>query len=291
MLINIAKLFKEIILILVVILLISCTPGLFQTQSLTYFFRSLGSGIYYLFQPQKIIIPLSNGEEVTFFSAVADELFNSTVIIIGSLVLSIVIAILFTYLFHMLTATLKKVVSGVLFVIEAMPDVLIVLLSIQFFIWIFKTTGISLGIYEFGGETIYLLPILALSSIPSLFLFKYMTAGIDEEKTKDYYLFSKSRGFRESYIFFIHLFRNTLLTLIQYSKNIFLYMISSLLILEIILRLSGIMSFVKVYGIGDFRILMWVLVLLYFPLYLFIKLGEYIVTKWTFGEVGDEGVE
>jgi peptide/nickel transport system permease protein len=108
MLIHITKLFKEIILILVVILLISCTPGLFQTQSLTYFFRSLGSGIYYLFQPQKIIIPLSNGEEVTFFSAVADELFNSTVIIIGSLVLSIVIAILFTYLFHMLTATLKK---------------------------------------------------------------------------------------------------------------------------------------------------------------------------------------
>ncbi|MBR7794442.1 hypothetical protein GT022_00110 [Agaribacter marinus] len=287
---NIAKSFREITLILFVILLISCTPGLFQTQSFTYFLQTLGAGIFYLFQPQKIIVPLSNGEEVTFFAAVSNAYLNSIIIILGSLILSIIVSILFTYVFHMLAAPIKKALSGVFFIIEAMPDVLIVLLSIQFFIWIFKTTGISLGIYEFGGKTIYLLPILALSSIPTIYLFKYMVAGIAEEKTKHYYLFSQSRGFGESYIFFVHLFRNTLLTLLQYYKNIFLYMISSLLILEIILRLSGIMSFVKVYGIGDFRILMWVLIMLYFPLYLFNRIGEYVVNKWTFSKEVDESV-
>ncbi|MGP4108632.1 ABC transporter permease subunit [Virgibacillus sp. L01] len=266
-------------------------PVLFQTQSFTYFFQSIGSGIYYLFQPQKIIIPLSNGDEVPFFAAVSNAYLNSIIIIFGSLAIAIIVSILFTYLFHTLTKPFKKVIHGIFFIVESMPDVLIVLLNIQFFIWIFKTSGISLGIYEFGGETIYFLPILALSSIPTIYLFKYMTASIDEEKTKDYYLLSRSRGFGESYIFFIHLFRNTLLTLIQYYKNIFLYMISSLLILEILLRLDGIMSFVKLYGIGDFRILMWVLIMLYFPLYMFIRTGEYIVNKLTFDEAGDQVVE
>ncbi|WP_010651540.1 ABC transporter permease subunit [Oceanobacillus massiliensis] len=279
---------KEISVIICVILLISCIPVLIQTQSFAYFFRSIGIGIYYLFQPHKVLIPLSNGDEVPFFAVVYNGYLNSIVIIFGALAVAIIVSILLTYLFHILSPPFKKAFSGVFFIVESMPDVLIVILNIQFFIWIFKTTGISLGIYEFGGETIYLLPILALSSIPAMYLFKYMTASIDEEKNKKYYLFSQSRGFGESYIFFIHLFRNTLLTLIQYYKTIFLYMISSLLIFEILLRLNGIMSFVRVYGIGDFRIMMWILIMLYIPLYIFIRTGEFIVSKWTREEAGDQ---
>lgn len=285
---NLLKSFKEVVLILGVIVFISCLPGLLQTQSFTYFFQSLGNGIYYLFQPHKIFIPMSNGEEVTFFSAVASSYLNSIIIIVASFVISIVVAMITTYIFSLGSQLFKKIISGFLFVLESMPDVLIILLSIQFFIWLFKATGVSVGIYEFGGETVYLLPILVLSAIPTIFLFKYMTVSIAEEKGKDYYLLSKARGFGESYIFFIHLFRNTLITLVQYYKSIFLYMISSLLILEIILRLNGIMTFVKIYGIGDFRVLMWVLIMLYIPLYIFMRASEYIVNKWTADEVGDQ---
>lgn len=282
---NLVKSGKEIILIIFIILLISCIPVLFQTQDFIYFLQSFGSGVYYLFQSQKIIIPVGDGEELTFFAAVSTPYFNSIIIILGALALSMIVSVLFAYIFHIIADPFKKTIRGALFILESMPDVLIVLLSIQFFIWIHKRTGLVIDIYEYGDKTIYFMPILALSSIPTLFLFKYMITSIDDEKNRDYYLFSQAKGLAEGYIFFNHLFRNILLTLIEYYKNIFLYMISSLLILEIILMLNGIMSFVKVYGIGDFRILMWVLIMIYFPLYLLVRIGEFIVNKWTAGEV------
>ncbi|WP_226793212.1 ABC transporter permease subunit [Bacillus sp. B1-b2] len=272
----------EFVLILCVIVLIGCFPLLLQTGSMVPFLEGISSGFYYLVHPQEVTIPLSNGSNLTFFEAVKEKYINSAVILLCSFIIAVVFAVLFTYIASLISNKSKRMLDFSFFIIQSMPDVLIILLAQQFIIWIFKITEFSaISIYELGGEKIYFLPIICLSIIPALHLFKYFHTSISEEKSKDYYLFLKSKGLSEGYVFFIHLLRNTVVTLVSYSKNIILFMISSLLILEILFNMDGIMKFVKVYGIGDYRILILVLVMIYIPSYILIKLGEYIISKWT----------
>ncbi|KAB7672136.1 ABC transporter permease subunit [Bacillus sp. B1-b2] len=276
------KMIIEFVLILCVIVLIGCFPLLLQTGSMVPFLEGISSGFYYLVHPQEVTIPLSNGSNLTFFEAVKEKYINSAVILLCSFIIAVVFAVLFTYIASLISNKSKRMLDFSFFIIQSMPDVLIILLAQQFIIWIFKITEFSaISIYELGGEKIYFLPIICLSIIPALHLFKYFHTSISEEKSKDYYLFLKSKGLSEGYVFFIHLLRNTVVTLVSYSKNIILFMISSLLILEILFNMDGIMKFVKVYGIGDYRILILVLVMIYIPSYILIKLGEYIISKWT----------
>lgn len=276
------KMIIEFVLILCVIVLIGCFPLLLQTGSMVPFLEGISSGFYYLVHPQEVTIPLSNGSNLTFFEAVKEKYINSAVILLCSFIIAVVFAVLFTYIASLISNKSKRMLDFSFFIIQSMPDVLIILLAQQFIIWIFKITGFSaISIYELGGEKIYFLPIICLSIIPALHLFKYFHTSISEEKSKGYYLFLKSKGLSEGYVFFIHLLRNTVVTLVSYSKNIILFMISSLLILEILFNMDGIMKFVKVYGIGDYRILILVLVMIYIPSYILIKLGEYIISKWT----------
>jgi peptide/nickel transport system permease protein len=276
------KMLIEFAMILCVIVLIGCFPLLLQTGSIVSFLESIASGFFYLVHPQEVIIPLSNGSNLTFFEAVKEKYINSAVILLGSFILAVVFAILFAYIVSLFSNKGKRIFDITFFILQSMPDILIVLLAQQFIIWIFKMTGFSvISIYEFGGQKIYFLPIICLSIIPALHLFKYFHTSISEEKSKDYYLFLKSKGLSERYVFFIHLLRNTVVTLVSYSKNIILFMISSLLILEIVFNMDGIMKFVKVYGIGDYRILILVLIMIYVPSYILIKLGEFIITIWT----------
>ncbi len=217
---------------------------------------------------------------------------NSISILFFSFLLSIFLALFLTFFYIKSSEKSKKGVRGVLFFIESMPDALTVVLIQICVIWIFKNTGILLSnVVSFGGDSLLVLPILCLTIIPTLQLFNYFTSYVLEEQDKLYVQFLYSKGLRQNYIIIVHLFRNALIHLVNHSKGIFLFMLSNLLILELILNVDGMMRFIQIYGLTDHRVLIWSLLSLYIPFFVIMRFGDVLVFQITGKSVKGESLQ
>ncbi|BCB02415.1 peptide ABC transporter permease [Bacillus sp. KH172YL63] len=234
--------------------------------------RAFISSFQYLFNPGALQIPQYYGEELAFFNIIGEKYFNTMIILITSFLIAIILSLVVSFLYIKSNEKIKRTFSSFFFVLESVPDVLMVIILQFSFVMVYKFSGWSLGITAITNDgSLYLLPIICLSVIPTIQLFKYFSSYVEEEQKKTYSEFLKAKGLSENYIIVFHLFKNSLIQFISQSKNIILFMLSNLLILELVLNIDGLMGFIKTYGIGDHRILMWCLILIYLPFLLFYK--------------------
>lgn len=276
---RLTKLFIELLITVLIIIIVSCLPSFVQSINFTVFFNNIISSFIYLFNPNAIIIPQEYGSDVTLFHALEGYYSYSMIVLISSFIVALVLSLIFSFIFIKFSTKKRTLISSVLFLLETVPDVLIVVLIQFLFIWFFKVSDISLGVVALNDRHIYLLPIICLSFVPILQLFKYFSSFVEVEQSKDYSYFLKSKGLNENYVIIIHLFRNALIHFINHSKSIVLFMISNLLILELVLNMDGLMVFIKTYGIGDHRILMWCLILIYLPFSIFYGVVNIIINR------------
>ena len=131
-----------------------------------------------------------------------------------------------------------------MFILEAVPDMMMMICLQIFFIWVLKKFGESpITIISFNENRAYLLPILSLAVLPTLQMFRMMVLYIKEEHGKDYVEVAYGKGLSSSYILCIHLFKNISIHFFHHLKTIFVFLLSNLFILEFVLIWKALFNF------------------------------------------------
>ncbi|WP_408007602.1 ABC transporter permease subunit [Pseudalkalibacillus sp. A8] len=183
-----------------------------------------------------------NGKTYDFFPGIFDKYAYSMTIFFGALLLGLFLAIMFTFCTALLPRFVKKMVYGMLTLLESIPDLFIVISLQLLIVYIYQKTGwLISNVTVVYDDKIYLLPILVLSVLPTIQLFKITFLLLEEERNKPYVNVAKSMGMGDYYILIRHVFRNVLFNLFLYFKTIFVFMLSNLFIMEYVFNIHGLM--------------------------------------------------
>jgi ABC-type dipeptide/oligopeptide/nickel transport system permease component len=163
-------------------------------------------------------------------------------IFFASLFIGLIIAMILTFVTTLLPKFLQRMIFGFLTLFESLPDLFIAVALQVSVIYIFKRTGwLVADVTMFFNKPIYLLPIITLSILPTIQLFKMTLLLMKEEQDKPYVTVAKAMGLGRLYITLKHVFRNIITSLFQYYKSIFVFMLSNLFIVEYVFNLNGFM--------------------------------------------------
>lgn len=192
---------------------------------------------------QQVYVYSLRGLTVTkdMFPEIYDQFFYSMKIFFAALLLGLFVALVLTFITTMLPRFLQRIVYGFLTLLESLPDLFIVAALQVFIVYLYKKTGIVIYFYNDYNNPIYLLPIIVLSIVPTIQLFKITLLLMREEQHRSYVTVARAMGLSRFYITLRHVFRNILRSLFQYSKTIFVFMLSNLFIVEYVYNLNGIM--------------------------------------------------
>lgn len=276
----------EFFICIAVIVVISYVPFRLIGNEIISFFTylqqlfSLGSGVYFDYISQS---------EVSLWDRMLDPYWYSMSILFLSTCVTIFLATCLSFSYILSSVRVKKIIEHCLIFIESIPDLLLIFSLQLFFVWLYKQTGLKLvKIYSFGDTQAYFLPIVVMSIVPALHLFRIMVLFLLEEQNKPYVEFAYAKGLKRGYIMFVHLFRNVLYHLLNHLQSIFLFMISSLLLVEAAFNVNGYMSFLlKPFVLTPVTTACWIL-LLFIPSYLVFTIAHYQVHRTTGGLVDDK---
>ncbi|MCF6138627.1 ABC transporter permease subunit [Pseudalkalibacillus berkeleyi] len=183
-----------------------------------------------------------NGKSYNIFPDIFDKYFYSMTIFFGAILVGLFLAVLFTFITSLLPYYFKRFVYGLLTLFESLPDLFIVISLQLLIVYIFQKTGwLISNVTVVYDDKIYLIPILALSALPTIQLFKMTFLLLNEERNKPYVAVARSMGLGEYFILIRHVFRNVLFNLFLYFKTIFVFMLSNLFILEYVFNIHGLM--------------------------------------------------
>jgi peptide/nickel transport system permease protein len=154
-------------------------------------------------------------------------------------------AFLLSYLIVLFFEKKKDYILSVIEIIRSVPDVLWMFLLQVIVIWIYKTFGVKfIQTVSLGSENrAFLLPLISLSLPIFLFLTQVMVLKIFEELDKQYIIFAKAKGLSYLHILNIHVIRNIQQDLLGHFKSIIWMMLSTLVMVEYIFNLDGLMLF------------------------------------------------
>lgn len=156
-----------------------------------------------------------------------------------------VMAFLLSYVLVLFFDKKKDYILSFIEIIRSIPDVLWMFLLQAGVVWIFKTFGVkfiqttSLG----SDHQAVLLPLISLSLPIFLFLTQIIVLKIFEELDKPYILLAKAKGLSYFYMLNIHVVRNISQDLKEHFKTIVWMMLSTLVMVEYIFNLNGLMLF------------------------------------------------
>ncbi|WP_182200781.1 ABC transporter permease subunit [Paraliobacillus salinarum] len=251
------------------ILFISAIPALFQSSQMINFslyFEQLIELIKTIIQPENWTYYYLD-RELSMLSFLMDPYLYSMRIFIGALCLGFGLAFLLAILTMFLPSALKQLIKRVVGFLESIPDLMVAFILQLFVVTIYQHTDILLMKFAtLGEERIYLAPIVVLSFLPMVSLYRVLLLLLDEEMTKPYVELARSKGLREHFIIVNHVLRNSMKSLFYQSKIIVWTTLSSLFVVEYIFNISGISSFIMT----DFRpiVLAIVLIMIFTPLFL-----------------------
>ncbi|MQR93886.1 ABC transporter permease subunit [Fictibacillus phosphorivorans] len=180
------------------------------------------------------------------FPEIYSQFFYSMTIFFTALLIGLLVSLTLTFITTMLPRFLQRIIYGLLTLFESLPDLFIVVLLQVCIVALYKKTGLLIPFYNDYNNPIYLLPILVLSIVPTIQLFKITLLLMREEQHKPYVTVARAMGLGRFYITLKHVFRNILTSLLQYSKTIFVFMLSNLFIVEYVYNLNGIMSLLMI---------------------------------------------
>jgi ABC-type dipeptide/oligopeptide/nickel transport system permease component len=176
------------------------------------------------------------------FPEIFDKFFYSMTIFFLALLVGLLAALVLTFITTTLPRFLQRIIYGFLTLLESFPDLFIVVVLQVFIVYLYKKTGILISFYNDLENPIYFLPVLVLSIVPTIQLFKLTLLLMKEEQHRPYVTVARAMGLSKLSILIKHVFRNILKSLFQYAKTIFVFMLSNLFIVEYVYNLNGIMT-------------------------------------------------
>lgn len=210
------------------------------------------------------------------FEVLYEPFIYSMKILTGALLLGFVLAFLLALIVQYFRKSMPAIKS-ILNFLESIPDLIVATILQIISIYVYKKTGIS--IFEVAGYTdkIYFAPILTLSILPTISMFKILTLMMEEESLKRYVLFLKSKGVSRIGILLKHMFRNIFPGFSQRLKVILWGTLSSQFIIERIFNVQGL----TYYLIDSFTpiTIFATLFLIFTPFYLFFFLLDNVIER------------
>jgi peptide/nickel transport system permease protein len=281
-LIQFIKFLMQFVFVSIAIVFISSFLSLFSNGinlSIDQFFINLKEIARFFKNPsQELQHPLTL-ENFNLFPSFWSFYFYSVTIFLAALVIAFFIGLVITaFALYLSPKTLKRLeYSSSL--LEATPDIMIIVLIQFIVIQVYKQTNILLFPIAGAFDRAYLLPILTLSILPTIHFFKLSLLLVQDEEVKQYVEFVKSKGFTSSYIFIKHILRNVLVSLFNHSKSIIWFMLANLVMLEWLFNIYGITQFIFNYPTKE--VLAWSLIFFYIPIFIILFLSKILLKKFT----------
>lgn len=177
--------------------------------------------------------------------AIADRYFYTLKTLSLSFIFAVILAFILSYIIVLFLKNKKDYVLSFIEIIRTVPDIVGIFLLQSIFIWINKVYGVKLvQTVSLGSENqAFLLPLLSLSLPIFLFLTQVIVLKIFEELDKQYVLFAKAKGLTFLYLLNIHVLRNIKDDLFGHFKTIIWMMLSTLVMVEYIFNMDGLMMF------------------------------------------------
>lgn len=177
--------------------------------------------------------------------AIADRYFYTLKTLSLSFIFAVILAFILSYIIVLFLKNKKDYVLSFIEIIRTVPDIVGIFLLQSIFIWINKVYGVKLvQTVSLGSENqAFLLPLLSLSLPIFLFLTQIIVLKIFEELDKQYVLFAKAKGLTFLYLLNSHVLRNIKDDLFGHFKTIIWMMLSTLVMVEYIFNMDGLMMF------------------------------------------------
>lgn len=228
------------------IVLIGALPSFISLHNENYF-NTVGRIIQGIFRIQDLEFYV-NGEVMTFYPYILEAIIYSFTIVMVALIMAYLFSTIFTILTMMSPRVIREKVKSITLILESLPDILVIILLQLFVIYVFKETNILImKVVAIGDEKAYLLPIISLSILPTVQLYRVSILLFEEELQKDYIVLGKSKGIKWSYILIIHVLRNTMVSLLFHFKKTIWYMLSALIAVELLSGINGITYYLTNY--------------------------------------------
>ncbi|MGC4377439.1 ABC transporter permease subunit [Fictibacillus sp. Mic-4] len=271
------KMIIQWILTVVSIILISGLPALIMQKDFRLYVQKVKEVALWLYRAGDMTY-FYKGREMPLFPEVLSPYFYSLTILIISLLSAYVMAQLLTWVTLLLPTFLRKLIKNVLTFFESLPDLLVFALMQIFIVYFYKKTHILLSnVAAMGEQRIYIVPIVCLMILPTIYFYKMMVLLAEEESQKPYFEFGRAKGLKDVYVYLFHVTRNTHENLFHFSKTVLWFMISNLLLVEWIFNMNGITH----YMYDDFRpeILAICLILIAVPFFVLYALLEWLLSR------------
>ncbi len=276
------RLSKSFLMTFFYIILIGSLPAMFQGVKLApgSYLKSLYNVIQDLLQPSHLVyMNHINVQVVTrpLFPFIISPWLYSLLLLFISLILALIISLILTYVTLQLPERLLNWIKGFFFLLESLPDILILGILQLSVVWIYEETHVLLfNIANYQSNSIAL-PILGLTIVPVTLLYRGMVLEVEQEYTKPYVEFARSKGLKNSVVLLKHILRNHLIHIFSHSKFIIWFMLSNLLMVEYIFNIQGLLRTMLYFGSPD--VLTSGLLLLFLPIFLFFAIGQFLIEK------------
>lgn len=263
----------QCILTIQVLILIGASPALFHNLTLnidTYLFTVFDLTIR-IFTLNNLTI---NGEPL--FPIVVNRYMYSMRILGLGILVAFLISSINAYITLLFFRKRLRFIKKALDVLEAIPDLMIIVLLQMFVIMVFKTTGIKIAqVVTVGSENqTTLLPVLSISIPISFFLTKVIIHYVQEELQKNYIILAKSMGFSYFYILNIHVLRNIANALFGISKTIVWSMVSTMMVVEYLFNINGLLSLI--FSVSSYEVFIISCILIFIPFFILYRTYEWI---------------
>lgn len=281
-----SRLSTKFVLALAGLFLIGCLPALFQGFQLNF-----SSYISEIFQVvSQVLHPSSlqytyQDASYPLFPKIFEPWMNSMILFFCGFVLAFIGALAAAMVSKLLPDPVMKPIKLVLFLLESLPDVLIIVIFQIAVIWIYKQTDwLIFNVVSYGNEDkTIVLPVIIMAILPAIMLYRTMILDFEEEEDKPYIEVARGKGLKSSRILLRHIFRNAIIRIFLDSKYVLWFMLSGLLMVEYIFNVSGLTRFIVAYPTPE--IFTVGLLMLFGPIFVFLALGQVIIEKLTAQEV------
>lgn len=258
------------ICVVIGLILLSAFVGLFTNGlplNLTSYIDIVLLIIKSLIFPQLIEFTGPTGFEYSIFTNFWDFYLYSAYIFLAALFFSMMIGIVVAYLTTLLPKKINLFTIKMASLLESLPDLFIIIV-IQFSVlFYFKQTGIQLfSTIATAQNRSYLLPVVALTLIPALMIYKVVLFLVNEEMEKSYIQLAKGIGFDKTQLFFTYVLRNITPSIVLQSKSVIIILLSSMVIFEKLFNINGIFTFIISYP--EPEIIAFSLIMIYLPIFI-----------------------
>ncbi|MGM0804520.1 MAG: ABC transporter permease subunit [Bacillota bacterium] len=276
----IKKLFMQLILTIISIVLISGLPDLIMNKNVAMYFQKIKVVLLDVIHLNEMTY-MNQGKQRLFLDDIWSPYLYSLTILFGALFIAFCMAQLLTWCTLIMPMFIRRTVKNILTFLESLPDLLVFALVQMAIVLIFKKTGILVSnVASLGAEDrVYMVPIVCLMILPFVYFYKMMILLSEEELGKSYVEMSLAKGMRRIYVLIVHVTRNTSEGIFHFSKSVLWFMISNLLLVEVIFNIHGITH----YMYSDFRpeMLAACLILLVIPFFLLYAVFEWTIVRFS----------